>query len=62
MALIAWLYVLKQVDVSYAYPFISLGFVFVLLISYQFFNETINLYKIAGIMSIILGVFLISRS
>lgn len=61
-ALATWLYVLKHVEVSYAYPFISLGFVLVLIFGYLFFDETLNFVKCLGIAAIILGVFLISRS
>ena len=62
MALFTWLYVLKHVDVSYAYPFISMGFVIVLLLSYFLFNEAINLYRIAGVASIIFGIILVGKS
>ena len=62
MALFTWLYVLKHVDVSYAYPFISMGFVIVLLLSYFLFNEAVNLYRIAGVASIILGIILVGKS
>jgi drug/metabolite transporter (DMT)-like permease len=62
LALVTWLYVLKHVDVSYAYPFISMGFVIVLFLSYFLFNEAINLYRIAGVASIILGIVLIGKS
>ena len=62
LALFTWLYVLKHVDVSYAYPFISMGFVIVLLLSHFLFNETINLYRIAGVASIILGIILVGKS
>lgn len=61
-ALFTWLYVLKHVEVSYAYPFISMGFVVVLLFSHLFFNETINLYRIVGVLLVILGIILIGRS
>lgn len=62
LALFTWLYVLKHVDVSYAYPFISMGFVVVLLLSYFLFNESINLYRIFGVVLIIGGILLIGRS
>ena len=62
MALFTWLYVLKHVDVSYAYPFISMGFVIVLLLSYFLFNEAINLNRIAGVASIIFGIILVGKS
>lgn len=62
LALFTWLYVLKHVDVSYAYPFISMGFVIVLLLSYLLFNEVINMYRIAGVASIIFGIILVGKS
>lgn len=62
LALFTWLYVLKHVDVSYAYPFISMGFVVVLVLSYLLFNEAINMYRIAGVALIILGIISIGKS
>jgi drug/metabolite transporter (DMT)-like permease len=62
LALFTWLYVLKHVDVSYAYPFISMGFVVVLVLSYLLFNEAINMYRIAGVALIILGILSIGKS
>ena len=62
LALVTWLYVLKHVDVSYAYPFISMGFVIVLVLSYFIFNEAINLYRLAGVALIIFGIILIGKS
>ena len=61
-ALFTWLYVLKHVEVSYAYPFISMGFVVVLLLSYYLFNENINAYRIVGVFLIILGIILVGKS
>ena len=61
-ALFTWLYVLKHVEVSYAYPFISMGFVVVLLLSYYLFNENINAYRIVGVSLIILGIILVGKS
>jgi drug/metabolite transporter (DMT)-like permease len=62
LALFTWLYVLRHVEVSYAYPFISMGFVVVLLLSYLLFNESINIYRICGVALIIIGIFLIGKS
>jgi drug/metabolite transporter (DMT)-like permease len=62
LALLTWLYVLKHVDVSYAYPFISVGFVIVLGLGYLLFDEQINIYRISGVGAIMLGIFLISKS
>ena len=62
LALFTWLYVLKYVDVSYAYPFISLGFVFVLIIGFFFMSEDVNFYRLLGTLVIVLGIILITRS
>ena len=62
LALFTWLYVLKHAEVSYAYPFISMGFVVVLLLSHLLFNESINIYRICGVALIIMGIFLVGKS
>ena len=62
VALLTWLYVLKHAEVSYAYPFISLGFVFVLLAGYLMFGESLNITKVAGIGAIVFGIILLGRS
>lgn len=62
VALLVWIYVLKKVDVSYAYPFISIGFVFVVAMGNLIYNEPINATKLIGCLIICLGVFTLSKS
>ncbi len=62
IALLIWIFVLKKVDVSYAYPFISIGFVFVLFGGVFFFREGLDFQRIAGSIIICCGVILVSRS
>lgn len=57
-----WLVVLSRVDLSLAYPMISLGYVLVALMSLILFKENVSLMRWAGIFVICLGVFLISRA
>ena len=57
-----WLYALSKVELSFAYPFVSLSYVLVLLFSWIFLGEQISLIRWAGIVSICLGVVLISKS
>ena len=57
-----WLLVLSQVEVSYAYPFLSVGYVVVTLMGYFFFQESVSWMRVTGILIIILGVILLSRS
>ena len=59
-ALILWLFALRKVDVSYAYPFTALGFIFVLILSVVWLNESMNIYRLLGISLIIGGVLVLS--
>lgn len=59
---IFWLEVLSKVDLSYAYPMISIGYALVLILSWIFFNERLSFIRIFGILLICGGVFFISRS
>lgn len=62
LALVTWLYALRHVDVSYAYPFIALGFVFTLAAGHFYLNENVNIYRIAGVVLIFAGIILVARS
>ncbi|MCU0640885.1 MAG: SMR family transporter [Candidatus Margulisbacteria bacterium] len=57
-----WLVVLSRLPLSLVYPMVSIGYIIVALLSIVFFKETISLIRWAGIIVIVLGVFLISRS
>ena len=59
---IFWLTVLSRVDLSYAYPMISIGYVLVMALSWIFLNERFAFIRILGVALICGGVFLISRS
>ena len=52
---------MTKFEISHAYPFMSLNFVLVLLLSAVFFNETITLLKVAGLALIILGIIVGSQ-
>ncbi len=56
------LVVLSRVEISFAYPFLSLAYVVVALYAYFIFKEDLNTVRIAGIALICIGTFLISRS
>lgn len=61
IALIIWVSALKRVDISYAYPFLSLGYVFIAVLSYFFLGESITPVRITGMFFIILGILIIAR-
>ena len=56
-----WLAVLYRMEVSKAFPFLSLGFVLVMLASRYYFRETISRERWAGVVAITIGVILLSR-
>ncbi len=56
---IVWLYVLSRVKLSYAYPFISLSYLIVAVLGFLILGEKISLSAWAGILLVVIGVFLI---
>jgi len=59
---LSWMIAMTKFDISYAYPFTTLGYVLILLLSAALFHEQIDIYKILGIIFIILGIYITSRS
>jgi drug/metabolite transporter (DMT)-like permease len=57
-----WLIALSRVQLSFAYPFASLSYILIFAATYYFYGETINAWRLAGMVVICFGVLLISRS
>ncbi|SOZ17901.1 Conserved hypothetical protein; putative inner membrane protein [Cupriavidus taiwanensis] len=57
-----WIVGLSRVDVSIAYPMLSLGYVVNALAAWWLFGEIIGPLRVVGILLILAGVFLIARS
>ena len=62
VSIVVWLYVLAKTEVSYAYPFLSLGYIITAIAGYAFFSENLSINRIVGILVICIGVVLISKS
>jgi multidrug transporter EmrE-like cation transporter len=62
LSVLSWMYVLSKTDVSLAYPFLGLGFVFVAIISYMFMSEPLNAQKMFGIVTVAIGIVILARS
>jgi uncharacterized membrane protein len=62
IASLFWLMAMTKFEISYAYPFMSLAFVLVLIFSVFVFNESLTLHKILGLVFIIIGIIITSRS
>jgi multidrug transporter EmrE-like cation transporter len=56
------LIVLSRVELSFAYPFLSLAYVVVAVYAYMVFNEDVNAMRMSGIGLICLGTLLVARS
>lgn len=61
LAFLCWVVALTRFELTYAYPFVSITFALVLVLSALFFAETMTLAKVAGVALIIAGVALGSR-
>lgn len=61
IGMLFWLGVLYRMEVSKAFPYLSLGTVLVLLASRYYFHETFGATRWTGVVAIIIGVALLSR-
>jgi len=61
LASLAWMAAMTKFDLSHAYPFMSLNFVVVLLLSYWLLSEPITLQKTFGIGLIVIGTIVSAR-
>ena len=57
-----WIIGLSRVDVSVAYPLLSLGYVVNAVLAWWLFGEVLDATRWGGIVLILAGVWLISRS
>ena len=62
MSLAVWIMGLSRVPVSVAYPMLSIGYVVNALAAWWLFGESFSAQKIAGIATIIVGVWLVARA
>lgn len=61
IASVAWMAAMTKLDLSHAYPFMSISFVLVLVLSALFFNEPITWPKLAGLGFIVVGIVVSSQ-
>jgi drug/metabolite transporter (DMT)-like permease len=57
-----WMYVLAKADLTFAKPITSLSYITVLIFSAIFLREQITVYKVAGLLLILWGVWQVSRT
>lgn len=61
LASLAWMAAMTKFDLSHAYPFMSLNFVIVLMLSSLLLSEPLTLQKGLGVAFIVLGTMVASR-
>ena len=57
-----WMILLRRVKLSILYPMLSIGYIFALIVSIIFFEESVPLTRWIGVFIIILGVILVGKS
>ena len=62
LGVVNWLLALSRLELSYVYPYASLGYIGIIVGSYFIFKERITMMRIAGIAVIIAGVLITSLS
>ena len=62
VSLVVWLIGLSRVEVSVAYPMLSLGYIANAVAAWYLFDESVGPLRLAGIGLIVAGVALITRS
>jgi drug/metabolite transporter (DMT)-like permease len=61
LSVVVWVTVLSRAEVSFAYPFLGLGFIFVTFASAFLLGEAISAQRLAGTALIALGVAVLAR-
>ena len=56
LSAITWMAALTKLDLSHAYPFVGLTFVFIVIFSAVFFQEAITVPKIIGLALVVSGI------
>jgi multidrug transporter EmrE-like cation transporter len=62
VSVVVWIMALSRVEVSIAYPMLSVGYVVNAAAAWYLFGEQVTMMRLAGIGIIILGVFIVARS
>lgn len=56
ISFITWMYALIKIDLSLAYPTVSLSYILIAICSFLLFQEQITLYRGMGIAIIMVGI------
>jgi multidrug transporter EmrE-like cation transporter len=62
VSLVVWIMGLSRVEVSIAYPMLSVGYVLNAVAAWYLFGEAVSVTRLVGIGIIIIGVYIVARS
>jgi multidrug transporter EmrE-like cation transporter len=62
ISVVVWIMALSRVEVSIAYPLLSVGYVVNAIAAWYLFGEAVTVMRLAGIGIIIVGVCVVARS
>ena len=62
VSVVVWILALSRVEVSIAYPMLSIGYVVNAGLAWYLFDEAVGPQRLAGIAVIIVGVIIVARS
>jgi drug/metabolite transporter (DMT)-like permease len=62
VSVVVWIVALSRVDVSIAYPMLSIGYVVNAVLAWWLFGEDVDAQRWLGIGVIVIGVVLVARS
>jgi drug/metabolite transporter (DMT)-like permease len=62
VSILLWLGVLSKVQVSVAYPFLSIGYIIAAAVGFAYLGESVGWARMAGIGFICVGLFFINKS
>lgn len=62
LSVVVWILALTRVEVSVAYPMLSIGYVVNAFAAWVLFGETLTALRLSGIMVIIVGTWMVASS
>jgi multidrug transporter EmrE-like cation transporter len=62
VSILVWLIVLSRVEVSVAYPMVSLGYIVAALAGYYWLGEALGPMRVGGIVVIMIGVWMVAKT
>jgi len=62
ISVVVWIMALSRVEVSIAYPMLSIGYVVNAIAAYLLFGEAVGVQRLVGIGIIVVGVYVVARS